>query len=363
MVPATNGEDEILVCTSCDYAASLAVAKCVEQKVKESPKSKPKAIKEVSTPNVTTVEKVSQLLKVKPSQLVKTIIYIADDKPIAILVGGDFEVNETKVKNALKATTLELADEKAITRLTKGPMGYSGPVGLKSTRIMADHSLKGMKDFVTGANKKDAHLLNVNLDRDFKVDEWLDLRVVTKDDPCPKCGKKIKIEHAIEVGHTFKLGTKYSKSLNAVYLDKDGKEKEIIMGCYGIGVNRIIAASVEQNNDTDGIIWPLSISPYEIVVVPINILDEKLRSASEKVYKRLKSAGFDVLFDDRDERAGIKFKDIDLIGIPLRIVVSDKNLKQGKLEAKLRSSKQTLSISEEGVIEGVKKILDNLGHL
>jgi len=357
MVPASSGEDVIVTCDSCKYAASVAVAKCFEPGTKNPGPKTLASIKEVSTPGVSTVEKVSQLLKVKPSELVKTLIYVADGTGLAVLVRGDFDINETKLKNILKAEILTLADEKTIEKLTGGPLGYSGPVNLKGIKIIADSSVKGMNNFVTGANKKDKHLINVNLQRDFKADEWADLRFITESDTCPKCKGSIKIGHAIEVGHTFKLGTKYTKALGAMYLDKEGKDREIIMGCYGIGVNRIIASCIEQNNDKDGIVWPLSISPYEIVVIPINILDDKLKTVSEKIYKDLTDAGYDVLFDDRDERAGIKFKDIDLIGIPLRIVISEKNLKDGNVEIKFRNTQKTHFISEKEIIKEVKKFL------
>lgn len=362
MVPSESGEDIVAICAGCGYKASLTMTECVkpEPTTYDLRATSSNKLKEVKTPGVSTVEKVSEFLKVKPNQLVKTLIYKADDKPVAVLVRGDHNLNEAKLKRHLGCQVLEMADEKVIKDLTGGPLGFSGPVGLKGVRLIADFGVEGMSNFVTGANKRDTHLMNVNLDRDFKVTEWLDLRYALEGDLCPKCRKnKFKLKTTIEVGHTFKLGTKYSKDLNATFLDKDGKEKLCIMGCYGIGVNRIIAAAIEQNNDKDGIIWPRSISPYDAVVIPINVLEKDLKTASEKIYKSLQDEGFEVLLDDRDERAGIKFKDADLIGIPLRLVVSEKHIKNGQVEAKLRNSKTATLLNEKNLPEQVKKLL---GH-
>jgi len=359
MVPSTSGEDIITTCPGCGYKASLTMAECLKSKDK-TPKTKvEKVIKKVSTPGVSTVEKVSLFLKVKPDQLVKTLLYIADGKPLAVLVRGDHDLNETKLARHLKSQVLQMADDKAILELTGGAVGFSGPVGLKGLKIIADYEIEGMNNFITGANKTDTHLTNVNLTRDFKVNGWADLRYAAEGDMCPKCSKKkLNLEKTIEVGHTFKLGTKYSKSLSADFLDKDGKGKPCIMGCYGIGINRIIAAVIEQNNDKDGIIWPSSISPYRIVVIPINVLEKEQSSKALEIYKSLEEAGFEVLLDDRDERAGLKFKDADLIGIPLRLVVSGKHLAKGKIEAKLRSSKNPIFLDEKNIVKDVKKTLE-----
>jgi len=364
MVASDSGEDIVAICPSCGYKASLTMADCRKPETGNQKPEKPKAVKEMRTPGVSTVEKVSAFLKVKPQQLVKTLICKADGKPVAVLVRGDHNLNETKLKCYLDCKILEMADDKLIAELTGGPAGFSGPVGLKGVRIIADHTIGDMSNFVTGANKPDTHLINVNLNRDFKVKEWADLRYAADGDICPKCTKKkLDLKTTIEVGHTFKLGTKYSKALGANFLDSDGKERPCIMGCYGIGVNRIIAASIEQNNDRDGIIWPLSISPYEVVVIPIDALDESLRRSSEKIYASLSGAGVEVIMDDRDERAGIKFKDADLIGIPLRLVVGEKNLKKGKVEAKLRSSREVVLLDEKDAVEEVKKMLDKARYL
>jgi len=335
-----------VACASCGYAASREAAACSglgsrgsvldENREPKTENRKIEPIKEVHTPGVTTIEKVSALLKVAPENMVKTLIYKADNKPVAVLVRGDHEVNEAKLKRYLKCESLELADEQAIQDATGAPLGFSGPKGLKSARLIADYAISGLANFVTGANKKDYHLINVNLGRDFKVEDWADVRYITDKDACPKCQKPIQVKTAIEVGHTFKLGTKYSKALGAGYLDEKGKEQTIIMGCYGIGVNRIAAAAIEQNNDKDGIIWPSAISPFQVVVIPVNSADKKVTDFAEDVYKELKEKNIEALLDDRDERAGIKFKDADLIGLPYQVIVSDRHIADKKVEVKDR---------------------------
>jgi prolyl-tRNA synthetase len=340
MVPSEAGEDLIAICDKCKYAASTQIAKCGQEKASgvtlRVSGERDQQMIEVKTPQTSTIEKVAALLNVPPSKLVKTLLYKADDKVVALLVRGDLEANEIKLKNYLKCANIELADEKVIREATGAPVGFSGPVGLKGVRLVADNSLAGMANFVTGANKADTHLVNVNMGRDFQVAEFGDLRVITKDDKCPSCGAPIDIRRAIEVGHTFKLGTKYSEALNTRFLDKDGKEKVAIMGCYGIGVNRIASTLIETSNDQNGIIWPVSIAPYEIAIVALNMDDAKVKELSEGAYKTLTDAGLDVLFDDRAESAGIKFKDVDLIGIPIKVVIGSKNAKNDMLEVKLR---------------------------
>lgn len=342
MVPAEAGEDEIVICQKCKYAASTLVAACKEAPAKGQGKKLP--IAEVETPGITTIEKVSEFLKAEPDKLVKTLLYKADGKIVALLIRGDFEANETKLKNYLKCAVLELADEKTIEEVTRSPIGFSGPVGLKDARIVADNSVNGMTNFITGANKKDAHLVNVNIGRDFETKEFSDLRMITKDDKCPACGKAIDIKHAIEIGHTFKLGTKYSEALDAKFLDADGKTKTAVMGCYGIGVNRIMAGLIETSNDKDGIIWPLSIAPYQILIAALNIANKKVKEVSEALYSELVKSGHDVLYDDRDISAGIKFKDADLVGIPLQVIIGEKNAKKGMVEIKKRKDRSVTEV-------------------
>lgn len=336
MVPTPAGEDRIVICDKCKYSASTEVAKCKDGQVASKEKKLP--ITEVETPGITTIEKVSEFLKVTPEKIVKTLIYKCDGKPVALLLRGDHEANESKLKNYLKCVALELADAKIVEDVTGANAGFSGPVKIRNARIIADNSVKCMANFITGANKNDAHLINVNVDRDFETKEFSDFRMITEADGCPKCGKAIQIKQAIEIGHTFKLGTKYSEALQAKFLDKDGTEKTSIMGCYGIGVNRIMASLIETSNDKDGIVWPSSIAPYRIIILALNMEDSKVKSLADEVYDTLTKAGCDVLFDDRNESAGVKFKDADLIGIPTKIIIGSKNAKRGVVEVKDRKT-------------------------
>jgi len=357
MVPSEAGEDVIAVCRKCKYAASTQVAACKVSGSGSKAIAKKLPIAEVETPDIKTIEKVSEFLKVEPIKLVKTLLYKADDKVVALLLRGDLEANETKLKNYLKSSSLELADEKAVEAITGAPAGFSGPVSLNKVRIVADNSVKDMVNFVTGANKKDAHLINVNIGRDFETKEFADLRMITKSDLCPSCGKEIDIKRAIEVGHTFKLGTKYSEVLGAKILDADGKTVPAIMGCYGIGVTRIIPTLIETSNDKDGIIWPLSIAPYQIMIVALNIAGKKVKDVSEEVYKDLTKAGHEVLFDDRDISAGIKFKDADLIGIPIQIIVGEKNAKRDVVEIKNRRDRSVVEVKSKDAVTHLKQLI------
>lgn len=356
MVPSEAGEDRIAICEKCKYAASTQVAACKpDGKKPKAEKNMP--ITEVETPGITTIDKVAALLKVEPARLVKTLIYKCDDKVVALLLRGDFDANEAKLKNYLKCNVLELADEKTIEAVTGAPVGFSGPVKIRNVRIVADNSVKDMTNFVTGANKKDAHLVNVNLNRDFETKEFGDFRVISESDGCPSCGKGIKIKQAIEIGHTFKLGTKYSESLGAKFLNSDGKELPIVMGCYGIGVNRILATLIETSNDKDGIIWPLSIAPYEILILALNVEDAKVKELADNTYKALSKKGRDVLYDDRNESAGVKFKDADLIGIPIKIVIGSKNAKKDIVEIKERKTGKVHEVNFKDLDSSLKTIL------
>ncbi len=352
MIPTPAGEDRVVVCGKCKYSASTEVAKCKESGAPSKEKKLP--IAEVETPGIMTIDKVSGLLKVGPERLVKTLIYKCDDKIVALLLRGDFGANEAKVKNYLKCASLELADAKTIEEVTGAPVGFSGPVKLRNTRIIADNSVKGMVNFVAGANKKDAHLINVNIDRDFETKEFGDFRMITETDGCPACGKPIQIKQAIEVGHTFKLGTKYSDALGAKFLDKDGTEHAAIMGCYGIGVNRIMASLIETSNDKDGIIWPLTIAPYSIIITALNMEDKKVREVSEDIHGKLIRAGYDCLFDDRNDSAGVKFKDADLLGIPIKVIVGARNAKKGVLEIKDRKTGKVENVGQEELLSFLK---------
>jgi len=282
--------------------------------------------------------------------VVKTLIFNADGSAVAVLVRGDEEVNEIKVKNFLGCDELELAGDDMILSATGSPRGFAGAVGIK-TRIVADYSIMGMRNMVMGANREDYHVKNVNLDRDFRVGAFADLRVVREGDVCPRCGGSLTFARGIEVGHVFKLGTKYSKALKAVYLDRNGKEQIMIMGCYGIGTTRTVAAAIEQYHDEDGIVWPMPIAPFQVIITPVNINEEALAKTAEDLYQALTERGVDVLFDDRDERAGVKFKDADLIGIPYRVTIGPKKLAEGKIEVKNRKTGDVSSVDLAGAAD------------
>ena len=352
MVIADTGE-EIIVSCKCGYAANLEKAEGVPPaKVggKAGKRSGLKELEEVETKNMKTVEEVGKFLKEKPDKFIKTLVYKTNGECVIIMVRGDHEVNESKVKSYLGVNEIFLADERTIEEVSGAPLGFAGPVGLKiKCKLLADYSVEGIVNGVTGANKKDYHLKNVNINRDYSVDEILDLRRAKEGDVCPKCGKTLEFSRGIEVGHTFKLGTKYSKTLRATFLDKDGKEKYFVMGCYGIGVSRIVAAAIEQSHDQNGIIWPLPIAPFQVLILPVNYEHEKIRTISNRIYKQLESAGYEVLMDDRDERAGVKFKDADLIGIPIRVTVGEKTLAKNIVEVKLRGEKEVREVEPDQV--------------
>lgn len=355
MILADNGEDTIVHCPGCGYAANQERAEIGARNVSASAGSA--VLTKVDTPNVGSIEQVSKLLKCKPSDMLKTLIYSADGKPAAVLVRGDHEANEGKVRRVLGASKLELASPEVVEQVTGAPLGFAGPIGL-TIPIYADHDVGGMKDICIGANEKDKHFTGANLGRDFTVATYADLRNAGADDPCPRCPSKLTVRHAIEVGHVFKLGTKYSAALDAKFLDDKEQQHAIIMGCYGIGVNRILAGLVETSHDKDGIIWPMSIAPYEVVVSPLNVNQDDVKAAGEQLYADLQAAGIDVLYDDRDQRPGVKFKDADLIGIPLRVVVGGRSLGEGKLEIKWRHEAAASQIPLEGAVAAIKQMVE-----
>jgi len=352
-VLASSGEDAIASCTSCDYAANIERAELRDPGFAPAPS---KSIEKVSTPSKKTIEEVSGFLGVPQSSLIKTLIYRTENGVVAVCVRGDYEINEVKLKRGLEVQTLELADDETVSKATGAPVGFAGPVNLK-VPVYADYSVKGISDGVTGANAPDAHLVNVNAQRDFKA-EYLDLRSAVAGDDCPRCSGKFVINRGIEVGHIFKLGTKYSEAMGATFLDEQGKERPLIMGCYGIGVGRTAAASVEQNHDELGIIWPAPISPFDCEVVPVNVKDAESIRVAEEIYSKLGASGVDALIDDRDERAGVKFKDADLIGIPVRVTVGERNLKQGLVEIKERKSGQVKLVKVEEAPEELLKAVN-----
>ncbi len=347
MVIADSGEDAIVFCGACHYAANLEKAE-IAKPAKRDDTDLPLPLEEIHTPGVKTIEEVCAFLRVKPEAVVKTLIFSADGAAVAVLIRGDQEINEIKVKNHLGCDTLELAQDEMIIAATGSPRGFAGAVGIK-TRIIADYSLLGMTRCIMGANREDYHLRHVNPGRDFKVEGYADLRIVRESDPCPRCGGKIHFARSIEVGHVFKLGTKYSKAMKALYLDRNGREQTIVMGCYGIGIGRTIAAAIEQNHDSDGIIWPLPLAPYQVIITPVNVNEKGLSETANRLYRTLQEKGVDCILDDRDERAGVKFKDADLIGIPFRITVGPKKLAEGKVEIMSRRSKEVVDMTIDGV--------------
>jgi prolyl-tRNA synthetase len=314
-------------------------------------------IEEVATPNAKTIEEVAEFMKVKPEQMIKTLIYEAGDSAVAVLVRGDHAINEAKVKKFLKTASLALASEEVIQKVTGAPVGFAGPVGLSGVRIIADQAVAEISSGVTGANKKDYHLKNVVFGRDYEA-ELADLRYAAAGDECPRCsGGKFQICRGIEVGHIFKLGTKYSKALEATYLDENNQAQNFIMGCYGIGVSRIASAAIEQNNDQFGMIWPISIAPYQAVIIPVRIDDEKQKEVALKIYEDFQAAGIQVVLDDRDASLGVRMKDLDLMGFPIKIIIGPKSLQENKVEIKMRTEKEAKLVSVADILSHVQNIL------
>ncbi len=355
MVLADTGEDVIVACNSCDYAANLEKA---ETRSVAAPKSwKPSVTTSVSTPGMTTVEEVAEFLGVRSQDIIKTLLFVTEKGPVAVLTRGDHDVNEIKVKNFLGVNRLDFADAQTIEDVTGGPKGFSGPIGLKGAPILADYAVRGITCAVVGANSPDLHITGVNPQTDFTVDHFGDFRCAVVGDPCPRCQGTLTLSRGIEVGHIFKLGLKYSKAMNARFLDRDGVETPMVMGCYGIGVSRIIAAAIEQNHDEDGIIFPPPIAPFQVIVTPVGGKDAAIDQAAEKVYSLLWESGIDALLDDRDERPGVKFKDADLMGIPIRITIGKKALASNQLELRHRRTKEVTLVPQRNVLEAVQESL------
>jgi prolyl-tRNA synthetase len=358
MVLAETGEETIVSCTSCSYAANIEKAdfKRPDGRREFPEKEKLKPLQKVSTPDQRTVEEVTRFLHVAPQDLVKTLIFETNKGSIAGLVRGDHEIDEKKLKAIWRTENIQLAGEETVEELTHAPKGFAGPIGL-SIPILADLDIQDMFNFVTGANEKDAHLVHVNLGRDFQVSRFVDLRKFALGDRCPLCAKETRIDKGIEVGHTFKLGTKYSKAMGATYLDDKGREKEIVMGCYGIGVGRTVAAAIEQSYDQNGIIFPMPIAPFQVLLLPVNLKIDLLQQTAEQLYQNLVQEGVEVLYDDREETPGVKFKDADLIGIPLRVTLGEKNLKKGLVEIKKRKTGEILLVKIDETISKIKEMI------
>ncbi len=374
MVESEVGDDTLILCPNCKYAANVEKAACKDDVAVDS-NGKPqvatdKAVEEIPTPDVKTIEELSEFLKTTAQSFIKTLIYKVENAGVdlgknndfvAVCIRGDLDVNEAKLCALLKASDVELASEADVVRITDAPVGFAGPVKLTKAPVIADKSVMTMHDCVTGGLKKDVHFIHVEPNRDFTPMMTADVRVVKPGDICPECGGTFYSKKGNELGHIFKLGDKYTKSMNVTYLDENGKSVTPIMGCYGIGVDRTLASIIEAHHDENGIIWTMSTAPYQVAIVPV-MYKEKMKEVADSLYEELKTLGVDVLLDDRDERPGVKFKDADLIGYPIRIVVGDKNLPN--VEVKLRSADKADLIPATDAAKAVAKIVaDELAKL
>lgn len=348
MILADTGEDTLALCENCSYAANVERAETVWSG-KENALACP-AIERADTPGAHTVEEVTALLNVPASRLVKTLLFSADGQIVAALARGDREINEVKLKNLLNAKDVELASREEVEKATGAPLGFAGPVGL-NIPVYADLELLEGTDYVTGANAGDAHFLHVDLKRDANVTAWADLRIISENDSCPRCGGRITLTKGIEAGHVFKLGTKYSGSMGAVFVDENGEEKPMIMGCYGIGVSRVAAAAIEQSHDEKGIIFPPEISPLDCAILNLDPRDEAASAKAEEIAAALEGAGLEILLDDRHERPGVKFNDADLMGFPMQIIIGAKGLKRGVAEAKDRRAGEKAELPLDSFME------------
>lgn len=352
MALADIGEDTIVTCTNCDYAANLEKAESAQGKTEYREVTAAER-ERFHTPDIKTIEQLTKSLEIEANQFIKTLIYMVDGKPYAVTVRGDHEVNEVKLKNYLNAENAELADPATAFKYTNAPVGFAGPVGL-SIPVLVDREVALMPHGIAGANEKDYHFRNVQPGRDFSTEHTADFRNVVEGEQCPRCGGKLKFYRGIEVGHVFKLGTKYSEKLGAKFLDQTGKEQVMIMGCYGIGVSRVLSAIVEQSHDDNGIIWPMAVAPFHVHLIPVSNKDEAQTQLAEELYNRLRSMQIEVLMDDRDERPGVKFKDSDLTGIPIRVTVG-KGAAEGRVEFKERRNADAQDLTVE---EAVSRILE-----
>lgn len=356
MVLAETGESVVISCPaeSCGYAATTDTAAGVAPPAAQ-PAETP--LREVDTPGKRTVEEVAAFLGVAADRLIKTLLYRAGGETVAVLVRGDRDVSEPKLRRALGRAVVELAGEETVRGITGAETGFAGPVGLAGVRILADRTVQGMRDAVTGANKNDRHLAGVSEKRDFSVEGFFDLAVSREGDGCPRCGAALTAYRGIEVGQIFKLGTKYSETMGATFTDEDGAAKPFVMGCYGIGITRTVAAAIEQHHDKDGIVWPMALAPYQVEIIAMKPSDEAVMRAACTLADLLAAKGVEVVLDDRDERPGVKFKDADLVGIPLRVVVGPKGLSQRKIELKWRGDTEARLVDAEGAADEIAKLV------
>ena len=350
MVKSEVGEDDVVFCSACDYAANIEKAEVVPEKQAEEAML---SAEKVETPNSRGIAEVAEFLNISEKNTAKLLMFNVDSKIVGVLVRGDREVNEVKVANAAKASgDIFMATHEEYTNATGCEVGFGGPVGLKVDLLLVDQEITHMYNFTAGANETGYHMNNVNYGRDFEGVVG-DFRNINEGEACPKCGKEVVIARGTEVGHIFKLGTKYSEAMNANFIAEDGKQKPFIMGCYGIGVTRTMASIIEQHHDDNGIVWPLSVAPYHVSVIPVNVKDEAQVELADKIYSELKAIGVDAILDDRNERAGVKFKDSEIIGIPMRVTVG-KKITDGEVEFKLRDSELEV-IKIEDVVSKVRE--------
>ena len=352
MVIAESGEDQIIYCEDCKYAANAEKAEFVKNKLD---REEPLPLKEVATPAMHTIEEVAGFLKVPPSHTLKAVFYNTDGKLVFAVIRGDLEINEVKLKNTLKCSDLRLATE-AEVKAASIVAGSASPVGIKGIKVVADDSINSGANFVAGANRPDTHLKNVNHPRDFKADVVADIALARAGEACPRCGHKLSSTHGIEVGHVFKLGTFLSEKLGAQFIDPAGTSHPIIMGCYGIGLGRLVGAAIEQNHDDKGIIWPLPIAPYQVYLCPLYRENSEVETTAESLYSELEAAGLEVLFDDRRESPGVKFNDADLLGIPLRVTVSPRTLEKNSVEVKKRPEKESQLLPLKDISASLKRL-------
>jgi prolyl-tRNA synthetase len=351
------GEDTIAYATEGNYAANLEKAEVVYRGKAKNDTSIP-APEKIHTPGLKTIDQLTQSLGIEASSIIKSLVCKVDDRIVVVLIRGDHELNDVKLKNLYNATNVDFASEAEVKAAIGAPIGFVGPIGINGEKIdiVADNFVQDVIDGLVGANETDYHLKHVQPGRDFQVKTYTDLRNIIEGDDCPRGGGKIAFARGVEVGHVFKLGTKYSEPMGATFLDENGRSKPMIMGCYGIGVSRTLAAVIEQNNDENGIIWPVSIAPYHVHIIPINVKVDEQRVASEELTAKLTAVNIEVLYDDRPERAGVKFKDADLIGLPLRITVSDK-VSEGLVEVRVRRTGEAVEVRVEQLIEYIKEKL------
>lgn len=353
MVITEGGEDEIIYCDKCKYAANAEKAESQKGKIESG---KPLPREEVATPGASTIEQVAKFLKIPKSHTIKAVFYIADGKLVFVVIRGDIEVSEVKLKNALGGAELRLATEAEVIKAGI-VAGAASPIGIKGMKIVADDSITLGANFVAGANKAETHLRNVNYPRDFKADLVIDIAQARGGEGCPRCEGKLLSTRGIEVGHVFKLGTFLSEKLGALFTDPGGASHPVIMGCYGIGLDRLLAAAIEHNHDDNGIIWPMSIAPYQLYLCPLSMENEKVVATAEKVYAELEAQGLEILFDDRNESAGVKFNDADLLGIPIRVTISPRTLEKNSVEIKRRSEKKAELAPLKGIAGKLKELI------